>query len=147
MGLAGSNYCCLGFSCSCFIHLGGGVRLFHWMSRAPLHSWILLPFMSNCYLCFLHVHSVQVSFWGSSSAPLCSCFKTNKKLTVTLFITTKYLYCCGYHTVYFFLLASQLLIPFDLPEIVRLNYFFAFFFVPCKLPCKSHFIHNQDARL
>ena len=64
------------FSCNCFSHLGDRVALFHWIS--PLHTGILLSFVFNCYLCFLHVHSVQVSFRNSSSAPFCSCFKTKK---------------------------------------------------------------------
>ena len=44
------------FSCNCFSHLGDRVALFHWIS--PLHTGILLSFVFNCYLCFLHVHSV-----------------------------------------------------------------------------------------
>ena len=56
MGLRGGNYCCLGFSSNCFSHLGGRVSLFDWIS--PLHNRILLSFVFNCYLCFLHVHSV-----------------------------------------------------------------------------------------
>ena len=56
LGLRGSNCCCLGFSSNCFSHFGGREASFDWIS--PLHSRILLSFVFNCYLCFLHVHSV-----------------------------------------------------------------------------------------
>ena len=56
LGLRGSNCCCLGFDCYCSSHLEGRVALFLWISR--LHNRILLSFVFNCYICFLHFHSV-----------------------------------------------------------------------------------------
>ena len=144
MGLLGSNYCCLGFSCYCISHWGDRKVS---NDTPPLLGGITLFFVFNCYLCFLHVHSVQVSFWGSSPAPLCSCFKTKKTnchiiynnfSIFTVVVTIRYISFCllvkGYFSFRFW--------PkkFSLALCIK-------FFVLCKLPCKSHFIHNQDAKL
>ena len=95
------------------------------------HLYIL---ESYCLLCLIVIFVSYTSIlfksrFGAHPQRHCAAALRQRKLTVTLFITTKYLSCCGYHTVYFFLLASQLIIPFDLPEIVHLSYSLLFLFL------------------
>ena len=55
LGVRGGNCCCLGFSSNYFSHSRGRVSFF---SIFSLHTGILLSFVFNCYLCFLHVRSL-----------------------------------------------------------------------------------------
>ena len=108
---------------------------------------------SYCPLCltvtFVSYTSIlfKFRFRNSSSAPLCSCFKTKKTnrhivynnfSIFTVVATIQYFSYCSLVKWYLEFPFSPRTFPFGL---------FIAIFVLCKLPCKSHFIHNQDARL
>ena len=84
MGLLGSNYCCLGFSCYS-ISPGGDRKVSY--NTPPLLELV----ESHCCLClivtFVSYTSILFKFcFGAHSQRHCACALRQRKLTVTLFI-------------------------------------------------------------
>ena len=110
---------------------------------------------SYCLLClivtFVSYTSILFKFrFGGHPQRHCAAALRQRKLTVTLFITTlvSLLLWLPYSIFLFVDWSTDNFNSLPLPEIHRLNYILFFFVsLSCKLPCKSHFIHNQDARL
>ena len=114
------------------------------------HLYIL---ESYCLLClivtFVSYTSILFKFrFGAHPQRHCAAALRQRKLTVTLFITTlvSLLLWLPFSISLFVDWSTDILNSLSFKERLDLIYSF-FFFVLCKLPCKSHFIHNQDARL
>ena len=113
----------------------------------------LYLFESHCCLClivtFVSYTSILFKFrFGAHPQRHCAAALRQRKLTVTLFITTlvSLLLWLPFSISLFVDWSTDILNSLSFKERLDLIYSF-FFFVLCKLPCKSHFIHNQDARL
>ena len=120
------------------------------LSLIGYHLYII---ESYCLLClivtFVSYTSILFKFrFGAHPQRHCAAALRQRKLTLTLFITTlvSSLLWLPYNILLFLYWSTNILNSLSLQEDFDLTNSLSFF-VLCKLPCESHFIHNQDARL
>ena len=128
MGLLGSNYCCLGFSCYS-ISPGGDRKVSY--NTPPLLELV----ESHCCLClivtFVSYTSILFKFrFGAHPQRHCAAALRQRKLTVTLFITTlvSLLLSLPCSIVLFLHWSNVIWKPLSLPEHFRLAYSLQFLF-------------------
>ena len=126
------------------------IRDIEWiLIRHHLYLW-----ESHCCLClivtFVSYTSILFKFrFGAHPQRHCAAALRQRKLTVTLFITTLVsLLLWLPYGIYLFVswLTGICNYSITFPEVVSWGYLMRFF-VLCKLSCKSHFIRNEDAGL